>query len=278
MSFFTSGNIVIEKQMMNEVITSFNNAENVYIIGRSVTGKTSFLAAMADYLTQQDYKVIFAPKLSPPKYGLRIMYEQVVGKLEKVPSRDVLIEKLIEVFRETPNLCLLLDDLDRAPPTLHPFLATLLDLSLKLGSPRVLAAGNEFPKNESIYFYFSKKLEVKKLTDLQAALVIDARYPNMDPDTKKEVIHMAHGQPVALLQLAKQAFGKVTNPEFPHAANQFVFEMMPIGLLLIFAYALIALRFLLYWEAQLALVFIFIYALRGSFIQFSRWARWKKTH
>jgi hypothetical protein len=74
-------------------------------------------------------------------------------------------------------------------------------------------------------------------------------------------------------ELARQTYLKVADGDPPQALQQFKFELMPLGLLIALSYGIIALRFFMYWEAQLALAFMGLYIMRGLTMQFTRWAR-----
>lgn len=280
MSFCTVNKIVLQKELVNEVFESFNNAENVFLLGKPATGKTSFLIAVAELLKGKENNIIYAPKLTPPKYGLTLLYEQLKSDSDTtVPkTNSALINAMLKIFLNNKNVCIILDDLDKLPASLEPFIAAVLDISLKTGSPRVLASGRSLPRDDRIEFYFSKIIRTVKLSDEQAEKILELRYPDLEEKLRNRVIHAAHGQIIALLQLGKQAYRKVIEAEYPHAADQFVWELMPIGILLIAGYAIIAFRFLLYWEAQLAMLFISLYALRGVIVQFKGYAKWKEKH
>ena len=91
------------------IVFSDKTLENVYIIGKAATGKTTTMLALAEYLNQHSSaKIIYNPRMSTPLQSLKGIY----GQLYREPAVRLTKEKAIPAILERlekENVILMLD-------------------------------------------------------------------------------------------------------------------------------------------------------------------------
>ncbi|VUT25502.1 MAG: NB-ARC domain protein [Candidatus Methanolliviera sp. GoM_asphalt] len=279
-----SGEDVLSQSLLNDLLICLDDNQNAYISGRAGTGKTTILINLLDYLERErpEWHIVYTPKLTPPKQALISIYSQLT-KQEKDESeirkmgQDQLTDEIYKIITSGERVIFLADNTNKTTPSMFEFLNNVLDLSLKTDNVNVIGAGRFLPKDERARFYFTIRIIVQPLDNAQADRMLKEAHPDLDHHQRKEIIQKSFGSPIALQQYAKlmKKKGKIKEGMImAEASQQFVMELLPVAILFVLSYVVIALRFFIYWEVQIALLFVAFYAVRGMVIQVTKYLEW----